>query len=162
MSLKSLLIRWLGLVALSVWAGGFAFYGAVVVPILHDSMDSLQAGEITRRATDRLNASGGATVAIWWLIAWLERGQGGRASTRARLWFLATSTLTLLGLVVLHGLMDARLDAGRLRDFYPWHRAYLIISTVQWVANLGLMAAVLANRGPACNAARTPRDSATS
>ena len=51
--------------------------------------------------------------------------------------------LLLLFLIVLHGIMDERLETGSLRGFYPLHRAYLIASTVQWVANLGLMATSL-------------------
>ena len=52
---------------------------------------------------------------------------------------LAVSTLCLAALVVLHGVMDAKLDSGRLSGFYSWHRAYLWISTVQWLANLVLL-----------------------
>ena len=52
---------------------------------------------------------------------------------------LVASTLCLAALVVLHGVMDAKLDSGRLSGFYSWHRAYLWISTVQWLANLVLL-----------------------
>ncbi len=52
---------------------------------------------------------------------------------------MAISTLCLAALVVLHVVMDAKLDRGRLAGFYSWHRAYLWISTVQWLANLALL-----------------------
>ncbi len=39
--------------------------------------------------------------------------------------------------------MDGRLESGSLRGFYPLHRIYLIASTAQWLANLGLLAVVL-------------------
>jgi hypothetical protein len=35
--------------------------------------------------------------------------------------------------------MDRRLTQGRMEGFNPWHQAYLIVSTVQWFVNLGLL-----------------------
>jgi hypothetical protein len=36
--------------------------------------------------------------------------------------------------------MDAHLDGRGTRGFRPLHRLYLMISTGQWLANLGLLA----------------------
>jgi hypothetical protein len=136
----TLLFRLTCLVALMVWVGGFMFYGAAVVPALHDALDSFTAGFITRRVTDRLNAVGAVALVLWGAAGWSERRPGLRAA-----WYglLATSAGLLVALFVLHGVMDDRLDAGRLRGFYPLHRVYLVVSTVQWLVNLGLLAVAL-------------------
>jgi hypothetical protein len=46
--------------------------------------------------------------------------------------------------------MENRLETIGLLGFYPWHRAYLLVSTIQWGANLFLVAIavrVLVDRG---------------
>src|SRR5215468_6101686 len=51
--------RFLVLVALMFWQGGFTFYAAVVVPVGQNELGShLQQGFITRQVTDYLNLSG--------------------------------------------------------------------------------------------------------
>jgi hypothetical protein len=139
MATHLLLLRWVGLVALSVWFGGFTFYGAVVIPVLHDAMESAEAGNVTRQVTDTLNAIGVGTLAWWWGLAWSERATGPEWAARTRLGLLGLDSAILGGLIVLHQVMDQRLDAGSLRGFYPLHRAYLMASTVQWVANIALV-----------------------
>jgi hypothetical protein len=52
-------LRFLGLLGLIVWVGGFTFYSAGVIPVLHDVTPSRDAGRITQRVTDRLNLRGG-------------------------------------------------------------------------------------------------------
>jgi hypothetical protein len=141
MSTRSLALRFLGLLTLSIWVGGFTFYSAVVIPILHDAIGTSETGAITRRVTHAINAAGVATVAVWWLIVGLERSlaSGSLRLRRARFWLLAGTSALLVFLVVLHRVMDDRLDAGRLQGFYPLHRVYLIASTAQWFLNLGLL-----------------------
>jgi hypothetical protein len=139
MTTRLLILRWVGLVALSVWFGGFTFYGAVVIPVLHDAMESVKAGNVTRQVTDALNTIGVGTLVWWWGLAWSERTMGSRWASRTRLGLLGLNSAILGGLIVLHQVMDQRLDAGSLRGFYPLHRAYLIASTVQWAANVALV-----------------------
>jgi Domain of unknown function (DUF4149) len=140
MLLRSIALRFLCSLTLAIWVGGFTFYGAAVIPILHDEIDSFQAGGITRRVTNVLNAVGVATLAVWSLAAWFERSVESALVRRVRLGLLATTLVLLLFLMILHGIMDERLEAGSLRGFYRLHRVYLIASTAQWLANLGLMA----------------------
>ena len=145
MTPRSLALRFACVAGMALWVGGFTFYGGVVVPILHEELDRLQAGGITRRVTDALNVVGAVTVATWWLAALVEGPPGPAWARRARLGLLAATTMLLAGQVVLHAEMDFRLDAGAggLRGFYPLHRAYLVISTAQWLVNLAILAASL-------------------
>lgn len=145
MAPRSLALRFACVAGMALWVGGFTFYGGVVVPILHEELDRLQAGGITRRVTDALNVVGAATVAVWWLAALAERPPGPAWAVRARLGLLAATSALLAGLIALHAVMDRRLDAGAggLRNFYPLHRAYLIVSTAQWLVNLAILATSL-------------------
>lgn len=142
-NLSQLGVRWLALVGMTVWLGGFSFYSAVVLPILHDEMGSLESGRITGEVANGLNAIGAGAVAAWWMMAWVERARGRRAAHWVRLGLLGATTAILLGLATLHSVMDARLETGSLRGFYRLHRVYLIASTAQWGVNLLLLAATL-------------------
>jgi hypothetical protein len=131
--------------ALALWVGGFTFYGAVVVPILHEELDSFLAGGITRRVTDTLNLTGLAALALAWLSAWTDRALASNRVRRLQFGLLALTSLALMALMVLHDVMDLQLDADCVQHFYPWHRIYLSLSTVQWFVNLALIAALLAS-----------------
>ncbi len=125
---------------MAIWVGGFTHYASVVVPILHDEFDSIMGSAVTRRVTNWLNLIGLVALILSLISApWLP-------TTRTRWWLRSfwfgwiVSVTTLLILAILHWQMDHHLDEIGLTGFYPWHRAYLITSTVQWVANLLLMA----------------------
>ena len=136
------LLRRLYWVTLATWLGGFTFYSAVVIPILHDHLgDPFEVGLITRRVTHVLNALGGATLLVGWMLVLHPNGEPRDhvPSNPLRHAPLAASTLCLVALIVLHFVMDAKLDSGRLAGFYAWHRAYLWMSSVQWLANLVLL-----------------------
>jgi hypothetical protein len=141
MTRRAFVLRFLCWLTMAVWVGGFTFYGAGVLPVLHDEMDTLQAGAITQRVTDRLNVVGASALAVWWLAALVGRQDGPR---RTRLALLSASTGLLVFLVVWHAVMDRRLEESGLRGFYPLHRVYLLASTAQWVVNLALGAISLA------------------
>ncbi len=143
MPLRILTLRSLCLFSMAVWVGGFTFYGGVVVPILNDELDHLQAGGITRRVTDILNAAGVVTVVLWAVAAWVERAAGPKWVRLSRLALLIAASASLVALIVLHRVMDHRLDVGPYLEFYPLHRIYLAVSTAQWLANLGLMVATV-------------------
>jgi hypothetical protein len=143
MRIRGLLLRWLALMALAVWFGGFTFYSAAVLPVLHEVMGSLEAGSVTREVTDTLNLAGASALSGWWVLAGAEWRLGRPGARRLRLGLLTADTAILIGLFALHPVMDRRLDTGSLRGFYPLHRVYLIASTVQWVVNLALVAVSL-------------------
>src|SRR5262245_47242438 len=136
------LVRLLALLAFSVWLGGFTFYSAMVIPVLHDVMDSTDAGSITQRVTYRLNALGIVALVGCAASLRLDRARTAACSRNAVV-LLATSTGLLLFLVALHNVMDRLLAGGSLRGFYPLHRLYLVASTVQWFVNVGFMASFM-------------------
>jgi hypothetical protein len=129
--------------SLALWLGGFTFYSAAVIPVLHDQLGSpLDTGLVTQRVTDILNALGFATVVLGWLAVAIERrcGRVLRAGSKDSVALLGAFSACLLALLGLHLVMDRRLDSGSLAGFYPLHRAYLWISVLQWLASLGLLA----------------------
>ena len=130
--------------ALSIWIGGFTFYSAAVIPVLHESLGVRRTGFITQRVTDTLNLVGIGATSVLWLLVWLEKSGTLplRARRRRALLVGATSTI-LLFLVVLHRIMDQRLAIGAFERFYPLHRWYLIASTVQWFVNVVLVASIV-------------------
>jgi hypothetical protein len=136
------ILRLLFLVALSIHTGGFTFYSVVVIPILHDRLESsFETGLITQRVTNTLNALGGVTLLLGWCACWLafvRRARGDQGS-RWQLCALVISSICLVVLLVVHAVLDHKLETATLAGFYLWHRAYLWTSTVQWIANLGLL-----------------------
>ena len=143
--------RFAASVAMAAWVGGFMVYGGLVVAILDETLGRYEAGMITRRVTVGLNIIGMVAVGTCALLAWVEREVGRRIDRRSRLALLALSAASLLMLAVLHSEMDRRLDSTGLRGFKPWHRAYLMVSTGQWLANLGLIGVTIriwTDRGP--------------
>ena len=134
------LTRFAAAVAICAWVGGFMVYGGIVVPILDDALGHFDAGMITRRVTNGLNAIGVVAVASGAGVAWVDRRLGTHIERALRLGLLILSAASLATLAGLHAEMDRRLDSVGLRGFRPYHRAYLIVSTGQWLANLGLIA----------------------
>jgi Na+-driven multidrug efflux pump len=135
-----LLRRFLVLIALFFWQGGFTFYASVVVPLGQEVFGSLRQGFLTRQVTVYLNLAGTVAllVLLWDLIAARDPSRKRRWS-RWGLW--TAMLLTLLALFQLHGRLDALLVIkGRIiRDaevFHIQHRIYLWISTVQWACGL--------------------------
>ncbi len=142
-NLARFLLRFTSLVAMTAWVGGFMFYGGAVVSILEDALGRFDAGMITRRVTVILNAVGIASIGLWWCLAWLERGNGHRRLRLARSWSLGLSTASLVVLIALHAMMSRHLDERGTTGFRPWHQAYLLVSTLQWLFNLVILASSL-------------------
>ena len=75
-----LLRRFLVLVALMFWLGGFTFYAAVVVPVGQEDLGShLEQGFITRQVTKYLNLSGAIALLLlaWDVVASHDRSRPG-------------------------------------------------------------------------------------
>lgn len=140
--------RFLVLIALFFWQGGFTFYAGVVVPIGQQVFGHLRQGFLTRQVTVYLNLAGAAAllVLLWDLFAARDPSKW-RRWCRWLLW--GGMVVALLWLFRLHGQLDELLvPKGFLnRDpeaFRPQHRLYLWISTVQWAWGLLYLLATLA------------------
>jgi hypothetical protein len=134
-------IQVLAILAMAIWLGGFTFYSAVVIPVLHEQFGSpLDAGLVTQKVKVTLNRIGAGSIGLAVLAAVFE--PPGRRRFRAgwSLGVLAVSTACLAALFVLHRILDRKLESGELAGFYPIHRRYLWTSTVQWLANGALLA----------------------
>jgi hypothetical protein len=122
--------RYAAVLSLAVWIGGLTFYALVVVPIGAETIGSTQQGFITQQVTIWLNRIGLVVLII--LLPSLQTG-----------WMRATwgtLALTLAALFLLHSQLDALLISSQESDhatFYNWHRAYLLVTALQWLAGLG-------------------------
>jgi hypothetical protein len=140
--------RFLLLVALLFWQGGFMFYGAVVVPIGSEVLGSHEhQGWITRSVTNYLNLGGLAALGAWgWDIASADDPVWARRCCRWVLWNLLVLMLALLAW--LHVRLDEFLDLESFRivnppSFRAMHAWYLNISTIQWAGSFILLAVTL-------------------
>ncbi len=145
-------------VGMAVWFGGFTFYGGFIQPRLHNRYDSFEAGLVTREVTVDLNWIGAGVLALWWVLAWVERGSLGKPARLCAFGMLGFETACLAALFVLHGVLDRMIDSGTLKSFRSLHEVYLIISTAGWGVNLALLALGLA----ACAGMVGPRSQAHS
>lgn len=133
--------RWLAISLLAVWWGGFTFYSVVVVHTGHQVLRSkVRQGFITQQVTKQLNILGVVTLAVLFWEALAMRAEGRSAlQFRVTMVTWAIMAATLVALFLLHPHMDALLDEGNRtvvddEQFYRWHKWYLIVSTVQWLA----------------------------
>ncbi len=131
-----LCIRSLAIFGYAIWVGGFTFYGAVVLWVVHEAYGSFDAGKITQSVTDYLNLIGVATLAVWAVFAWVERRAQPRWARNSLLGLLAVSAGIQVFLFVDHRILDQRLAEHGLKGFYAHHSVYLNASTAQWVAHL--------------------------
>ena len=134
--------RYLTLIALMFWLGGFSFYASVVVPVGMDVLknSALRQGFITQRVTDHLNLA--AAVSLTVLLAevvFTADPSPRRRWMRLGLWgFMAVCQLALF---IGHVYLDERLQVKGMMildpdTFHPAHRVYLWTHTVQWGAGL--------------------------
>lgn len=139
--------RYLVLVALAFWLGGFTFYVSVVVPVGTRVLGSpMRQGLITRQVTVWLNLAGTLALPVLALDVIASRDPlRWRFVVRLALLVLMAGCQAVL--FWLHAHLDSMLDirAMDVSDhdaFYLAHRVYLWTHTVQWVAALvgiGLM-----------------------
>jgi hypothetical protein len=133
----TLLRRFLVLVALSFWLGGFTFYASVVVPIgQHVLKSHTRQGFITREVTVYLNLSGAIALLM---LAWDTAAVRDAASWRRwGRWLMWAGMVVTLGLLFwLHPQLDDLMNqytSGEIDDrlFRAGHRLYLWTSTIQW------------------------------
>lgn len=137
----TILRRYLVLIALMLWQGGFTFYVSVVVPVATEILGSaLRQGFITRQVTVWLNLIGSISLAVLALDLVLTGDPSRwRRLGRTALWILMVAAQVLLYRLhhFLGGLMvDKGLIVHEPELFYTAHRVYLWTHTVQWAAGL--------------------------
>ena len=156
--------HYLAVAALALWWGGFTFYALVVVPTGHHVLRSkVRQGFITQEVTNKLNIVGvvALLLLLWELIA-ARRNGSSPALARVAWSSWAGLAITLATLTWMHPRLDSLLDpVNRIvtddSGFYEWHRLYLIVATVQWLAGLTHLAALITPAGTkAATAAALP------
>ena len=134
--------RFLFVMAVAFWLGGFTFYASVVVPTGMKVLGGhVKQGFITQQVTGWLNLSGAVALPIlFWntLAIWSARGRCARWTLAVT---LVTMSLVQVELFLLHPAMDRLLDpqAREVLDYNRFdtlHWIYLMSSTIQWVAGL--------------------------
>jgi hypothetical protein len=134
--------RYLTVIALMFWLGGFTFYASVVVPIGMEVLKAggLRQGFITQRVTNDLNLAAAVALAVLLAEVCLT-ADPSRRRLWARLGLWGIMAICQIALFVGHGYLDDQLQAkGMLildpETFHPAHRLYLWTHTVQWGAGL--------------------------
>ena len=137
-----LIRRFVLLVSLMFWQGGFMFYGGVVVPVGGRILGSeTKQGFITQSVTNYLNLAGLVCLLIWVEHLWHERKRG---VTRIEWGLLICLGLSLGMLAGIHWNMDQTLDSRSASVVDPArfdlsHKMYIGISSLQWLAGLLLL-----------------------
>jgi hypothetical protein len=133
--------RTLVVLALLFWQGGFTFYGVVVIPIGAATLGghSVQS-EVTRKVTPVLHGAGAVALGLLLVDAFAGTRRG-----RLRVGLILAMLAALVAQVAITARMEALAD--QLPDaravFYQWHRAYLLVSTVQWLVFVATVPVVL-------------------
>jgi hypothetical protein len=133
-----MLRRFLAIVALMFWQGGFTFYAAVVVPIGQKVLGShLEQGFITREVTWYLNVAGAVALGVLAVeLQWAGKPRQLQLKCRWALWL--AMGLVLLMLILAHPALNTLIDVDAhvisdRRRFRALHRIYLWISTLEWL-----------------------------
>lgn len=142
MKFVQLMRRFLLVVSLMFWQGGFMFYGGVVVPLGGQVLGSeTEQGFITQAVTVYLNLAGAVCLFIWAEQLWHDRNRG---VTRTEWTLLTLNGAALIGLSVIHQNMTQLLDRTSRSVTHPAqfglnHKMYIGISSLQWMACLLLL-----------------------
>lgn len=142
------IVRILMLFVFALYWGGLTFYTGFVVRISHDVLaDPIDGGLITQRVTELLQYLGvTATILMFvnnWSVFRLSRAYG--------LALTACTTclvLSLIGLFIVHGHLDAviDIDVPEITDrdaFTIGHRRYNQLTTIEWIASVVYLPATL-------------------
>jgi hypothetical protein len=140
-TLASFTLKLLARTTLAIYFGGFTFYAAVVVPDLHEHLEGMETGEISRRVAIFLYPIGATAFALAWLTFVTDRDQRIHWRGKTRLGLLGINSLILIALILMHRSLGRQIDAsGEMNAFRSFHEQYLTVWTGQWLAIMGLMA----------------------
>jgi hypothetical protein len=134
--------RFLVILAVEFWLGGFTFYASVVIHTGHRVFGSrLEVGFLTQQVTRWLNLSSVVgLIALLWngLADWKTAKTWLRASLAVTWITMAVVQVALFGL---HPVLDRMLDVETHQmlqrpAFHSVHKLYMNLSTLQWGAGL--------------------------
>ena len=135
-----MVLRFLTVIALAIWFGGFTFYSTAVIATSQEVLHShLRAGLITQQVTNWLNWISLPALAICGLNLVAQR----KDPRRFWVWMLGVAfagmVVTQITLFPAHRVLDARIMDHQIADeaaFFGLHRLYLVLSTLQWCATV--------------------------
>jgi hypothetical protein len=143
-----MIFRFLVVVAVAIWFGGFTFYSTAVISTSQEVLHShLRAGLITQEVTNWLNRISLVPLALCTVNCWVLRRHDRRRFLQLLTAALIAMIVLQIGLFVLHPMIDAKIVDHQVEDagnFFKLHRVYLVISTGQWCATLAYLWASLA------------------
>ncbi len=114
-----------------------------MLTVLHDQLDQLTAGSITRDVTFLMNLIGLVSIGLIWLDLAIEAPKRKSKFTFGLLALLSFISIIQIGLLWGHSYLAHWIDERGLRGFYRVHTIYLNTSTVQWGACILLMLALV-------------------
>ena len=149
--MTQILRRYLLILALALWLGGFTFYSSFVIPAAHDVIgDEFQNGLVTRSVTIWLNRIGVVAIGLmlWDTLASCRKGY--RRYSALALVACLVATASHVGLFIVHPRLDSliNVDSEQIADpasFRLLHQTYERISSTQWVACLVFVCVSLLN-----------------
>ena len=116
------------------------FYGGVVVPVGARILESdTQQGFITQAVTNYLNMAGAVCLLLWMESLWHERRNG---VTRREWFFWCIAAASMIVLVLAHVQMDRLLNrelTSVIDPFGRYHKLYIGVSSLQWLACLSML-----------------------
>src|SRR5579859_7815408 len=138
-SSMSMLRRYLALLILALWMGGFTFFTLFVIPVGAKVLGSdRDQGFITQQVTNHLNYIGTGSLLVLGALLFTER-----TDRKLRLHWLAWLAMAALqaALFFLHSVIDGMLDPAThkihdLGHFFNWHRTYMATASLQWLIAL--------------------------
>jgi uncharacterized membrane protein len=141
--------RYLAILAMAFWMGGFTFYSLIVIPTASKVLgDEREVGFVTQQVTHWLNliSIGALLILLWNTLA--ERKKAGfvlRYGLPAT-WLIMV--LSLVGLFFAHAWIDQLLDIPNHKvlgysHFFDRHRLYMVIATIQWCSAMAHLLLIL-------------------
>ena len=129
-------------IPLATWVMSLTIYGAWLLPAFTRAVGRAEAALITRPFSMWLNLL--CLVALGLETFHLVKDLRNETCHSQLLVRLQWAGLLLSGgllilLFWLHADISMRLEAGPRREFLFWHKVYLLLITLQWLTNLGLL-----------------------
>src|SRR4051812_25885455 len=143
------LLRYLSIIGLCFWMGGFTFYAGVVIHVGHRVFGShREIGFLTREVTVWLNRTGVIVLLILLANHLFYSRTGSPWLKNIRLGTLLLMAAVQAALFLIHPRLDQILDfPGHAilnhSSFHSLHLLYINLSTLQWSAALVQLGAVL-------------------